>query len=171
MEKAPEIFYANTSVPASYMLGGMRFKKGRLAYDFNFTFTRNRTDPFRDISLLVLHDREAVIREVLIHDHIKIIAEGDIKGDQHGFLKANSDFNSVAIPLRILGIDDDGLSAGAIVGIVIGSILVVVGLGYLAYRWNLKRKQQDGAGLEESLIDRDTLNVPKEEDGDDDEDD
>lgn len=76
----------------------------------------------------------------------------------------------MSIPLRILGINDDGLSAGAIVGIVIGSILVVVGLGYLAYRWNLKRKQQDGAGLEESLIDRDTLNVPKDEDGDDDED-
>lgn len=62
MEKAPEIFYENTTVPASYMLGGMRFIKGRLAYDFNVTLTRNRTDPFRDISLLVLHDREALIR-------------------------------------------------------------------------------------------------------------
>ena len=120
MEKSPEIFYENTTVPASYMLGGMRFKKGRLAYDFNFTFTRNRTDPFRNISLLVLHDREAVIREVLIHDHIMIIADSDIKGSQNGFLKANSDFNSVSIPLRILGIDDEGLTAGAIVGIVIG---------------------------------------------------
>ena len=163
MEKSPEIFYENTTVPASYMLGGMRFKKGRLAYDFNFTFT----DPFRNISLLVLHDREAVIREVLIHDHIMIIADSDIKGSQNGFLKANSDFNSVSIPLRILGIDDEGLTAGAIVGIVIGSILVGVGLGYLVYRWNLKRKQPSGAGMEESLIDRDTLNVPKDEDSDD----
>jgi hypothetical protein len=46
--------------------------------------------------------------------------------------------------------------------------LVVVGLGYLAYRWNLKRKRGDGAGLEESLIERDSLNIPKDDDVDDD---
>ena len=62
MEKSPKILYENTTLPASWMLGGMRFRKGRLAFDFNFTLTRNRTDPFRNISLLVVHDREAVIR-------------------------------------------------------------------------------------------------------------
>jgi len=46
-EKAQEKFFADTKVPASWMLGGMRFGKGRAAYDFNFTFTRNKTDPFR----------------------------------------------------------------------------------------------------------------------------
>jgi hypothetical protein len=57
------------------MLGGMRFRyrNSRLAYDFNFTMTRNRTDPFRHIGLLVVNDREAVIREVAIHDHLTII--------------------------------------------------------------------------------------------------
>ena len=73
----------------------MRFRKGRLAYDFNFTMTRNRTDPFRDIGLLVVHDREAVIREVAIHDHISIITEENIEGTKNAVFKANSDFNSV----------------------------------------------------------------------------
>lgn len=44
-------------MPAIWMLGGMRFGKGRVAYDFNFTLSRNQTDPFRDIGLLVVHDR------------------------------------------------------------------------------------------------------------------
>lgn len=57
MKKAAEQFYEGTTVPAMWMLGGMRFRKGRLAYDFNLTLTRNRTDPFRDIGLLVIHDR------------------------------------------------------------------------------------------------------------------
>jgi len=62
LEKAPQQFYENSTIPATWMLGGMRFRKGRIAYDFNFTLTRNRTDPFRNISLLVVHDREATIR-------------------------------------------------------------------------------------------------------------
>lgn len=75
--------------------------------------------------------------------------------------------------MNVFGIDDGGLSGGAIVGIIIGSILVVVGGGYLVYRWNLKRKPKAGGdGLEDSLIDRDTLNQPKnEEESDDDDDD
>jgi len=55
------------------MLGGMVFPKGRVTFDFNFTITRNRTDPFRDIGLLVLHAGQDKIREVLIHDHLTII--------------------------------------------------------------------------------------------------
>lgn len=57
MVKAPVRYYEGTMVAAQWMLGGMRFRKGRLAFDFNFTLTRNRTDPFRDIGLLVVHDR------------------------------------------------------------------------------------------------------------------
>jgi hypothetical protein len=88
------------------MLGGMRYRKGGLSFDFNFTFTRNRTDPFRDIGLLVVHDRENWIREIAIHDHISIITEAGIKGTQNAIFKANSDFGSVAIPLNVIGIDD-----------------------------------------------------------------
>lgn len=45
--------------------------------------------------------------------------------------------------------------------IIVGSLLVVVGGAYLVYRWNLNRKKSIGKSLEDSLLDRDTLNVPK----------
>jgi len=68
----------------------------------------------------------------------------------------------VSIPLQVIGIDDnDGIAAGAIIAIVIGCVLVALGGGFLVYRWNLKRKEKIGKELEDSLIDRDTLNVPK----------
>jgi hypothetical protein len=44
------------------MLGGLVMRKGRVTFDFNFTFIRNASDPFRDIGLLALNSREAVIR-------------------------------------------------------------------------------------------------------------
>lgn len=74
--------------------------------------------------------------------------------------------------MRLVGrIDEDGgLSGGAIVGIIIGSLLVVVGGAYMVYRWNLNRKKQLGRDMEQSLLDRDTLNMPKNEDEDEDED-
>ena len=65
--------------------------------------------------------------------------------------------------------DTDGITAGAIVAIVIGCVLVALGGGYFVYRWNLRRKERIGKELEESLIDRDTLNVPKEDEEADDE--
>lgn len=140
----PPRFYEGTNITASWMLGGMRFKKGGLGFDFNFTFSRNRTDPFRGISLLAVHERDNMIREIEIHDHITIITEGDIVGTQNAQFKANSDFGSVEIPFRIIGKgddDDDGaIAAGAIVAIVIGCVLVALGGGYFVYRWNLKRK-------------------------------
>lgn len=83
--------------------------------------------------------------------------------------KANSDFGSVLIPFRIIGREgDDGVvTAGVIVAIVIGCVLIALGGGYLVYRWNLKRKQKIGKELEESLIDRDTLNQPQKDSDDD----
>ena len=101
-QKVPEKLFSDTKVPASWMMGGMRFKKGRLAFDFNFTFTRNKTDPLRKIGLLVVHDRQAIIREIAIHDHISIIAEAGIENTQSAMFKANSDFASVSIPLKFI---------------------------------------------------------------------
>ena len=123
-----------------------------------------------------------MIREVAIYDHISIITEQNISKTQYAVFKANSDFNTIQIPLRLVGRPDNddhddhddhdgGISGGAIVGIVIGSLLVVVGGAYLVYRWNLGKKNQEGKGMEESLLDRDTLNVPKDEDADEESDD
>ena len=50
------------------MLGGMTYPLGRISYDFNFTFKRNSTDPFRDLGLLVLDSDERRIKEVNIND-------------------------------------------------------------------------------------------------------
>lgn len=41
------------------MLGGAQFKKGSLAFDWNFTMVRNSSDPFRRLGLVVLHSRDA----------------------------------------------------------------------------------------------------------------
>jgi hypothetical protein len=52
----------DTTAPAQYMLGGMIFRKGTVLFDFNFTWARNRTDPFRHVGLLAVHDRDAFIK-------------------------------------------------------------------------------------------------------------
>lgn len=44
------------------MMGGIPFPQGRVTFDFNFTFTRNKTDPFIHIGLIALHARQAKIR-------------------------------------------------------------------------------------------------------------
>lgn len=63
------------NIPATYMLGGMTFPHGRITFDFNFTFSRNSSDPFRDIGLLILNSRQGVIHETAIHDYIAIATE------------------------------------------------------------------------------------------------
>ena len=160
-ETIPPHYYQGTNVTASWIHGGMQFPKGRLTFDFNFTFTRNRTDPFREIGLLAVHARQAIIREIALNSYIKIVTENGIDSDQTAKFKANSDFSSVSIQLSIIA---GGLGGGAIVAIVIGCILVAVGGGYLVYRWNLKRKANISKDLEESLIDRDTLVTKNNED-------
>lgn len=77
-------------------------QKGRITFDFNFTFKRNESDPFRDIGLLVLNSREAVIREVALHDHIEIITEAGINVTQKAQLVAFNDFSRYEIPLSII---------------------------------------------------------------------
>lgn len=61
-EKAPVHNFQGTDIPAYWMLGGMPFRKGGVGFDFNFTLTRNSSDPIRDIGLLIMHDRENWIR-------------------------------------------------------------------------------------------------------------
>ncbi len=47
---------------------------------------------------------------------------------------------------------------------------MAIGGGFFVYNWNKKRKEKIGKELEESLIDRDTLNVPKDEEDSEDSD-
>lgn len=82
-------------IPASYMLGGMVVPQGHVAFDFNFTLSRNRTDPFRDIGLLMLHARQATLREVLIHDHISIVTQEGIPSTQDAKFVAFNDYSTV----------------------------------------------------------------------------
>ena len=45
------------NITGVYMLGGMSFPEGRVTFDFNFTFSRNRSNPFVDIGLVALNSR------------------------------------------------------------------------------------------------------------------
>jgi hypothetical protein len=57
-QKQKDVEYlAGTNIPVQYVLGGYTFPKGRISFDWNFTLTRNATDPFRRIGLLALHDQ------------------------------------------------------------------------------------------------------------------
>lgn len=64
------------------MLGGMSFPMGRITYDFNWTFVRNESE-IRNIGLLVVHSRQAKIREMKIHDDIAIVLEEGIYHTQN----------------------------------------------------------------------------------------
>ena len=75
------------------------------------------------------------------------MTEEGIVGAHDAKFRANNDFGSVSIPLRIIGKGDndhEDVTAGTIIAIVIGCILVAIGGGYFVYRWNLKRKQKIG---------------------------
>lgn len=66
-------YWAATGIPVQYMLGGYTFPRGRISFDWNFTFTRNSSDPFRRIGLLALHNREARIRELSVHEKLIMV--------------------------------------------------------------------------------------------------
>ena len=50
-----QIYVEGTYIPISFMLGGAQFEAGRLAFDWNFTITRNSTDNIRRLGLVTLH--------------------------------------------------------------------------------------------------------------------
>lgn len=148
---------ANNTVPGYYMLGGMPLPKGRVSFDFNFTFRRNSTDPFRDIGLLVLNAREAVIREVALHDHIEIVTQAGISETQNGKFKAFSDFSKFEIPLNvIIQGEGAGLPGWAIALIVIGSVALAGLGGFVGWRLYLKKRAQstEEAPIKKSLLEK-----------------
>ena len=59
-----------TNLPVSYMLGGYCLDDGKVTFDWNFTFTRNSSNPFHNIGLVGVHDRSARIREFRVHEKL-----------------------------------------------------------------------------------------------------
>ena len=66
-EEKKENYLNGTNIPVTFMLGGYTMKEGTVKFDWNFTLTRNRTNPFRRIGLLALHNNDARIRELSVH--------------------------------------------------------------------------------------------------------
>jgi hypothetical protein len=128
-------------VPAYYMLGGMAYEEGRIAFDFNFTFVRNSTDPLRDIGLLILNNQSRFIHETAIHDWMGIITKSGISENQKAKLVAWNDFSKYSLPLNII-INGEGqaLPPWAIALIVLGSIGIAIVGGFIAWKLYLKKK-------------------------------
>ena len=62
-----KLYAEGTRIPIVFMLGGAQFGIGKLTFDWNFTMTRNSTDPFRRLGLVTLHARDAEIKEFSVH--------------------------------------------------------------------------------------------------------
>lgn len=125
---------AGSNVPVSYILGGYTMNEGDVTFDWNVTLTRNRTDPFRNIGLLALHNSDARIWELSVHETLGIYSENGITDTQNGFLVARNDYHDIRIPLKLIVTNDEGGLAGwAIALIVIGSIAAAGGIGYFLY--------------------------------------
>ena len=73
-EEKKENYLNGTNVPISYMLGGYTMREGTVKFDWNFTYLRNRTDPLKSIGLLALHNYDAKIWELSVHDKFAIVA-------------------------------------------------------------------------------------------------
>lgn len=110
-------------------------REGDVTFDWNFTFTRNRTDPFRQLGLLALHNRDARIWELSVHERLAIITESGITNTQKGFLVAQNDYHNVKIPLSLIvnGGGSGTLAGWAIALIVIGSLAAAGGIGYFIF--------------------------------------
>ena len=109
-------------------------REGDVTFDWNFTLTRNRTDPFRRIGLLALHNRDARIWELSVHEHLAIITDSGIADTQKGFLVARNDYHNIQIPLSlIVNGGSGGLSGGIIALIVIASVAAAGGIGYFIF--------------------------------------
>lgn len=147
------------------MLGGYALPRGRITFDFNFTFTRNASDPFRDIGLLVLNSHEARIRDFLLHDYIAIRTSAGIEYTQDAKVVAWNDFSTVELPLQIIIDNGSGLPGWAIALIVIGSLLVAGLGGFVGWRLYLKSKTiREEEPIKKSLLEKEGESEDEESD-------
>lgn len=149
---APDLILGD-GIPTYYMLGGMALTEGRIAFDFNFTFVRNSTNPFIDIGLLILNNQSRFIHETAIHDWVGIVTKKGISDNQRAKLVAWNDFSKNSVPINIIIYDDSSvLPPWAIALVVLGSLGVAILGGYVAWKLYLKKKSSPIDGIEKSLL-------------------
>ena len=137
------------------MMGGIAIEDfGQVAFDFNFTIRRNETDPFSNISLVVIDPAGEDIREVTIHESLHLITLPGISRTQNVKLTARNDWSKVELPFSI--VIPGGLPWWGILLIVLGSVGVTAVAGY--YGWIYwKAKKAGGSGendVNKSLLER-----------------
>lgn len=137
--KVEPSYYEGTKIPVEFMKGGIPMKKGRITFDWNFTFVRNSSDPIRRIGLLGLNDQEARIREFSVHEKLIIITEEGITDTQKIVLRAMNDYHTLDIPFSI--VIGSGLPGWAIALIVIGSLAIAGVIGFFFYSKYVKGKR------------------------------
>jgi len=142
-------------------------REGTVKFDWNFTLTRNRTDPFRRIGLLALHNYDARIWELSVHEQFGIHTYGGIENNQEGFLVARNDYHNVKIPINlIVNGSESGMPGWAIALIVIGCVLVAGGIGFVVYVKAVKKPAYRESETEKSLLEREGELDQKDEDED-----
>ena len=79
-----QIYAEGRNITILFMLGGAQFEAGRLAFDWNFTITRNSTDNSRRLGLVTLHTLHTFyasyseLREFSVHERLNIYTEPEI---------------------------------------------------------------------------------------------
>ena len=147
-----------TNVETSYMLGGLVLNDtGDVTFDFNFTFRRNSSDPFSNISLVVVDSKGVDIDEVSISQYLKIVTHKGIKRTQNVKLVAQNDYHKIALPItiRVPG-EHNKLPWWAILLIVLGSLAAAAVVAYFIWRYYQSKQSAvvEGAEVNKSLLER-----------------
>lgn len=172
-EPVAPTYLEGTNIQIEYILGGFNFRKGRVAFDFNFTLTRNATNPIQRVGLLALHTRDARIRELRIHDRLIIETRPGISSTQNAKLRARNDYHKLDIPFQLLikTEETDSFPGWAIALIVIGAVAVAAVGGYVLFVKFVKAKPNRESEAEKSLLEQEAEDDSKDSDDDDEEED
>lgn len=146
------------------MLGGLTIgDKGDVTFDFNFTFRRNQSDPFSNISLVVIDSLGDDIKEVSISQYLTIKTKKGIRRSQNIKLIAKNDYAHVELPIGIRIPGDNKLPWWAILLIVLGSLAVAGVVAYFIWRYY---KTKQAAAAEGNETNKSLLEREAEQDGD-----
>jgi hypothetical protein len=109
--------------------------------------------------LLALHNRQARIRELSVHEKLIIITEDGISDTQDIILRARNDYHKLDIPFKIIVNSDNAFPGWAIALIVIGSVAILAGVGFFVYTKFVKgrRPNRESESTEQSLLEREAF--------------